>query len=245
MDVKMHNAHCMDFMRELPDKYYDLAIVDPPYGIGEDGRKSKGRTTRTDGTIRNGIDKRNGATIFRKTADYSIKNWDEKTPDEEYFNELIRVSKNQIIFGANHFIEKIPKANSSGWIVWNKVNGCSDFSDCELAWTSFNKGVRKFDFMWNGMLQGSESNGLISEGNKSKCEKRIHPTQKPVKLYEWILMNYTKEGDKILDTHGGSGSICIACHNLGFDLDWIELDKEYFDAATKRFKQHSAQLRII
>ena len=208
----MHNADCMDFMRELPDKYYDLAIVDPPYGIGEDGAKNHSRVQLAKPTL------------------YKAKNWDREIPSDEYFVELKRVSKNQIIWGGNYF--GLPA--SSCWIVWDKDN-TGDFADCELAWASFNTAVRKFTWRWNGMLQQ----------NMKEKEVRIHPTQKPVALYEWILMNYAKEGDKILDTHGGSGSICIACHNLGFDLDWIELDKDYFDAATKRFKQHAAQLRII
>ena len=232
-------------MQRYSDNYFDLSIVDPPYGIGEDGGKSKGRTTRKDGSIRNGVDQRNGSIIYRKTAGYAKKTWDKDPPNKDYFKELQRVSKNQIIFGANHFIENIPQANSSGWVVWNKVNGNSDFSDCELAWTSFNKGVRKFDFMWNGMLQGSASNGMISEGNKSKCDKRIHPTQKPVKLYEWLLMNYAKEGDKILDTHRGSASLDIACHNLNFDLVTCELDTDYFNDGNKRLKQHQAQLTMF
>jgi site-specific DNA-methyltransferase (adenine-specific) len=243
--INISNEDNMELMARYPDNHFDLAIVDPPYGIGEDGRKSKGRTTRKDGSIRNGIDKRNGSTIYRKTADYSEKKWDESAPSKEYFNELIRISKNQIIFGANHFIENILNANSSGWIVWNKVNGNSDFSDCELAWTSFNKGLRKFDFMWNGMLQGSSLNGLISEGNKAKCENRIHPTQKPCKLYEWLLINYAKQGDKILDTHLGSGSIALACHNLKYDLTGCELDKDYYDAAMLRLKHHQQQLKMF
>lgn len=240
-DIKLIHGDSLQALKGYADNHFDVAIVDPPYGIGEDGRKSKGRTTRKDGTIRNGIDKRNGATIYRKTADYSEKQWDENAPNKEYFNELIRVSKNQIIFGANHFIENIPNANSSGWIVWNKVNGDSDFSDCELAWTSFNKGVRKFDFMWNGMLQGSTSNGLISEGNKAKCEKRIHPTQKPKHLYKWLLDKYTNEGDLILDTHLGSGGIAIAAHYMKRKLIGYEIDKEYYDAACKRFKEQTMQ----
>jgi len=245
--LSLFHADCMDIMKQYPDKYFDLAIVDPPYGIGEDGRKSKGRTTRVDGTIRNGIDKRNGATIYRKTADYSVKEWDNEPPSYEYFVQLFRVSKNQIVFGANHFIENIPNANSSGWIVWNKVNGNSDFSDCELAWTSFNKGVRKFDFMWNGMLQGSEANGLISEGNKSKCEKRIHPTQKPKHLYKWILNNYANSGDLILDTHLGSGSIALAVDKanrldkMNLHLTACEIDKEYIDKAIKRISESIKQ----
>ena len=243
--MKITNEDNIQLMARYEDNHFDLAIVDPPYGIGEDGRKSKGRTTRKDGTIRNGIDKRNGGTIHRKTADYVEKEWDDNAPNKDYFIELQRVSKNQIIFGANHFIENIPNANSSGWIVWNKVNGESDFSDCELALTSFNKGVRKFDFMWNGMLQGSTLNGLKSEGNKAKCEKRTHPTQKPTHLYKWILDKYAKEGDKILDTHLGSGSIAIACHNRKFDLTACELDKEYYTKAIERIEQHKKQLTLF
>ena len=213
----MHNADCMDFMRELPDKYYDLAIVDPPYGIGFDGEVKE--------MANNNSKKWKSA----KGKNYTRKSWDCETPSKEYFTELFRVSKNQIVWGGNYF--DLPQ--SSGWIFWNK-GVAKDFtlSPGELAWTSFNKSVDMVELLWAGFR---------------KCEEtdRIHPTQKPVKLYEWLLMNYAKEGDKILDTHGGSGSICIACHNLGFDLDWIELDKDYFDAATKRFKQHAAQLRII
>jgi site-specific DNA-methyltransferase (adenine-specific) len=198
MDVKMHNADCMDFMRELPDKYYDLAIVDPPYGIGISSNP-----------VRQMHDK---------------KQWDNAIPNEEYFKELFRVSKNQIVWGGNYF----PLPPSQGFLIWDKKQP-QDFSlaMCEFAWSSIQSPAKMFRF------------SVLTERDK------IHPTQKPVKLYEWLLMNYAKEGDKILDTHGGSGSICIACHNLGFDLDWIELDKDYFDAATKRFKQHAAQLRII
>ena len=204
----MHNADCMDFMRELPDKYYDLAIVDPPYGIEINmnmGRK-KGQPKR-----------------------HEDKDWDNAIPKDEYFKELFRISKNQIIWGGNYF----PLPLTKSWIFWDKnVPDGVSFADGELAWTSFDKTLVKAKVKYSG-FQGMDNGG------------KIHPTQKPVQLYEWILMNYAKEGDKILDTHGGSGSICIACHNLGFDLDWIELDKEYFDKATKRFKQHAAQLRIM
>ena len=210
MDVKMHNADCMDFMRELPDKYYDLAIVDPPYGIGA----SKGVGLHS-----------------RRKFQKSEKEWDNEVPKEQYWSELFRVSKNQIVCGANYFIEYL--YSSKSFICWVKNNPAPNFAQAELLWTSTNV---------NGKVYNSEKqiqHEIMWEGGS------IHPTQKPVKLYEWLLMNYAKEGDKILDTHGGSGSICIACHNLGFDLDWIELDKDYFDAATKRFKQHAAQLRII
>ena len=142
--------------------------------------------------------------------------------------------KNQIIFGANHFIENIPKANSSCWIVWDKVNGDNDFADCELAYCSFKTAVRKISLRWHGMLQHNMKNKEI----------RIHPTQKPVKLYEWLLMNYAKKGDTILDTHLGSGSIAIACYNLGYDLTACEIDKEYYEAAIKRINQHKAQTKL-
>lgn len=146
---------------------------------------------------------------------------------------MIRVSKNQIIWGANHFISKIPY-DSSCWIVWDKENGENDFADCELAWTSFDTAVRRFSFRWAGMLQG----------NMKDKEERIHPTQKPVSLYKWLLKNYAKEGDRILDTHGGSMSIAIACHDMRFDLDLCELDSEYFESGKKRLEQHKKQLTL-
>ena len=207
----------MQLMARYEDNYFDLAIVDPPYGIGEDGEKNHSRSKSA------------------KAKKYTPKNWDNKAPSIEYFKELKRVSKYQIIWGANHFIEDVPNANSSSWVIWDKQNGNNDFADCEMAHTSFNSAVRKYVFRWAGMLQGDMKNK----------EVRIHPTQKPVKLYEWLLMNYAKEGDKILDTHLGSGSIAIASHNLGYDLTACELDKEYFEAAMKRLNNHTAQLRII
>ena len=145
------------------------------------------------------------------------------------------MSKNQIIWGANHFIERIPNANSSCWIVWDKDNGESDFADCELAYCSFKTSVRKVKIRWNGLLQ---------QDMKNK-ETRIHPTQKPVALYKWILNKYAKQGDKILDTHLGSGSIAIACHDLEYDLTACELDKEYYDAAIKRINNHKKQLKLL
>jgi site-specific DNA-methyltransferase (adenine-specific) len=207
------NEDNMILMARYPDNYYELSIVDPPYGIGESSNDNKSRSK------------------LGKSKDYGCKKWDDNAPNKEYFKELKRVSKNQIIWGANHFIENIPKANSSCWVVWNKENGANDFADCELAYCSFNTAVRKVDLRWHGMLQHDMKNK----------EFRIHPTQKPVKLYEWILMNYAKEGDKILDTHRGSASLDIACHNLGFDLVTCELDKDYFNDGNKRLKQHQQQ----
>ena len=208
---------CMEFMKDIPDKFYDLAIVDPPYGIGESGKTNHTRCKKA------------------KAKNYKSFAGDDKySPNNEYWCQLFRVSKNQIIWGANHFISKIP-FDSSCWIVWDKENGDSDFADAELAWTSFNSAVRIFKFRWAGMLQGDMKNK----------EHRIHPTQKPVKLYEWLLMNYAKEGDKILDTHGGSQSSRIACYNLGFELDIIELDTDYFNAGNKRFEEHKKQLTLF
>jgi site-specific DNA-methyltransferase (adenine-specific) len=214
------NEDNMLLMARYPDNYFDLAIVDPPYGIGEDGGKSESRCKKTK----------------VKPNNYKKKNWDISAPSKDYFIELIRVSKNVIIWGANHFIENIPHANSSCWVVWDKDNGDNDFADCELAYCSFNTAVRKIRYKWHGMLQ--EKMGV----NK---ENRIHPTQKPVDLYKWILDKYAKQGDKILDTHLGSGSIAIACHDYGFDLTACELDKEYFDKAMQRITNHTNQLNLF
>ena len=189
-------------------------MVDPPYGIGA----SKGTW---------------GSSNKGKITNYGKKNWDNKAPEKNYFNELFRISKNQIIWGANHFISKIP-FDSSCWLVWDKQN-TGDFADCELAWCSFNTAVRKFVYRWNGMLQ---------QDMKNK-EVRTHSTQKPIALYRWILQNYAKKGDKILDTHGGSMTLARACYEEGFDLDIMELDKEYFDTAVQKFKEHVSQYKSL
>ena len=177
---------CMTGMKRYPDKYFDLAIVDPPYGIGESKKNRNG--------IIKIVDKRNGRVSYVKTQN-EIKDWDNEPPNREYFVELKRVSKNQIIWGANHFIENVPSANSSSWIVWDKCNGTSDFADCELAYTSFRGAVRQFRYMWSGMFQGKQSfkDGHIFEGNLSLHEKRIHKTHKPCILYDWLLHNYAKK----------------------------------------------------
>lgn len=232
------NEDNMILMARYPDSYFDLAIVDPPYGIGESSKNRNGVTKIKD--------KRNGRISYVKT-DNEIKDWDKNPPSAEYFMELQRISKNQIIFGANHFIESISNANSSSWFVWDKCNGTSDFADCELAWTSFKGAVRQFKFMWSGMFQGKQSftKGHIFEGNLSLHEKRIHKTHKPVIIYKWLLNKYAKPGDKILDTHLGSGSIAIACHDYNFDLTACELDKEYFEKAMQRINNHMAQQKLF
>ena len=204
------NEDCMEGMARYPDKYFDLAIVDPPYGIGV----SKGTW---------------GSSNKGNVTNYGKKNWDKAIPNNDYFIEVYRVSKNQIIWGGNYFYLK----PSSCWIVWDKLNS-ADFADCELAWTSFNTSFKKFTYRWNGMLQ---------QDMKNK-EERIHPTQKPVALYKWLLHNYAKQGDKILDTHLGSGSSRIAAYEMGFDFTAFELDAEYFEAQEKRYKNHIAQLKL-
>ena len=145
---------------------------------------------------------------------------------------MLRVSKNQIVWGGNYFVENL--TNSSCWVVWDKDNGDSIHADCELAWTSYNTGVRKVKYLWHGMRQQ----------NMKNKEKRIHPTQKPIALYKWLLSEFAKDGDKILDTHLGSGSIAIACWDMGYDLTAYEVDKEYFDNACKRLETHKAQLTL-
>ena len=212
------NEDNIELMARYEDNHFDLAIVDPPYGSDN---------------IVGGYTSGKGGGISKQKK-YNNALWKQCAPEIEYFSELKRVSKNQIIWGANHFISKIP-FDSSCWIVWDKLNGNNSFADCELAYTSFETAVRKYKFKWQGMIQGDMKNKEI----------RIHPTQKPVKLYEWLLMNYAKEGDKILDTHLGSGSIAIACHNLKYDLTACELDTEYYNAAMKRLKQHQQQLTMF
>lgn len=222
-EFTFYNADNMDIMKQYPDKYFDLAIVDPPYGIGEDGSKNYTRSKL--------------ATSKNYKA-YS--SGDLTAPEAEYWNELRRISKNQIIWGANHFISKLP-FDSSCWIVWDKDNGETDFADCELAWTSFNTAVRKFKWKWQGMLQQ----------NMKNKQERIHPNEKPIQLYEWLLNNYANENDKILDTHLGSGSIAIAIDkantldkkNLTFV--GIELDPDYFNASIERFRNHKAQFTLF
>ena len=204
-------------MKDYPDGHFDLAVVDPPYGIGENGDKNHTRVQ------------------LAKPKNYkSFAGGDKEPPAVEYFQELMRVSKNQIIWGANHFIERIPNANSSCWIVWDKQNS-GDFADCELAWTSFSSAVRLFRFMWNGMLQGDMKNK----------EHRIHPTQKPVALYDWIFDKYAKAGDKVLDTHLGSQSSRIAAWKHGLDFTGFELDEDYFNEGCKRFDNFAAQQRLF
>jgi site-specific DNA-methyltransferase (adenine-specific) len=228
----VYNADCMDIMKGYPDKYFDLAVVDPPYGIKAD--RSFVRKTPA-------IDPRNGRKIITKPK--KIGYWDNKRPNILYFKELIRISKNQIIFGGNYFADLLPP--KSCWIVWDKVNGNSDQADCELAWTSFNTAVRQLEYMWCIAQGKSIEQGRIAQGNNKLWEKKLHPTQKPVALYDWIFKNYAKPTDKILDTHLGSGSSRIAAYKSGLSFVGIELDKDYFEAQEKRFNTFKSQLRLF
>jgi len=207
--INIYNQDCMEAMAGFEDNQFDLAIVDPPYGINF-------AKTHTG----------NGWVVREN------KEWDKEIPKPEYYIELFRVSKNQIIWGANYMVENLPP--SMGWIFWDKGQRNFSLADGELAFTSFNRALRVFE-----MARGAH------KAEDDKTGGKIHPTQKPVKLYEWLLMNYAKEGDKILDTHLGSGSIAIACHNLGYDLEGYELDKDYYIAAKKRLEEHQSQLRMF
>ena len=211
--INITNEDNMELMARYEDNYFDLAIVDPPYGIG--------------------------ITKNKRLNNNSNNDWDNEIPNAEYFNKLKRVSKNQIIWGGNYFIEHLK--NTRCFLNWDKLNHSDTYADCEMAWTSFDKNAKIFKYMWDGNRYGFP-NAIQGVGKKSI---RTHPTQKPVKLYEWLLMNYAKKGDKILDTHLGSGSIAIACHNLGYDLTACELDKDYYEAAIKRIEQHKQQIRMF
>jgi site-specific DNA-methyltransferase (adenine-specific) len=214
---QVYNEDCMKVMSRYPDKWFELACVDPPYGIGEDGRKG----------VRVSPSRPNS---YHRKPKYKNGAWDSSAPEKDYFDELIRVSKNQITWGANHFISKIAY-DSACWLVWDKNNVGTDFADCELAWTSFDTAVRKFF-----------GHKFIGTRGGKDC---IHPTQKPVALYDWIFKNYSKPGDKILDTHLGSGSSRIAAHRAGLHFTACEIDKDYFEAQQKRFNNYIAQLDLF
>jgi site-specific DNA-methyltransferase (adenine-specific) len=209
------NEDNMQLMARYPDNYFDLAIVDPPYGIDAD--------------VKNSTDKMQTKKSATKSKKYGSQLWDSDIPTDEYFDELKRVSKKQIIWGANYF------GLVGGMIYWHKNVTMPTYSTGELAWVSW---LNKLDFVnisWHGMIQQDMANK----------ETRIHPTQKPVALYKWLLDKYAKPTDKILDTHLGSGSIAIACHDYGFDLTACELDKEYFDKAMQRITNHTNQLNLF
>lgn len=221
-NITIHCGDCMDVLSGLPDKSFELAIVDPPYFSGPERRQFYGSKVSDIGVRR---------------VDYPVTTkW--QVPSAEYFRELERVAKYYIVWGGNYF-EYI---FAPGRIVWDKCNGSSSFSDCEIAATNLFSSVRLFPFMWNGMCQGkSMTDGRTMQGNKKLNEKRIHPTQKPVALYSWLLTQYAQEGWRILDTHLGSGSIAIACEKLGYSLLGIEIEPQYYEAARDRIENLQKQ----
>lgn len=222
---------CMQGMKEFPDKYFDLAIVDPPYGRKEHGGRNRSGYVR----------QKNGSKIFVKDGQYENRKWDNEPPSEDYFNELMRVSKNQIIFGCNYFDYPL----IGGRIVWDKCNDGSNQSDAEIAYCSMNDRIDIFRYMWRGMFQGkSITEGTTQQGNKRLNEKRIHPTQKPVALYEWLLNRYAKPNDVILDTHVGSASSLIACYNTNHKFVGFELDEYYYKVSKQRLDTEMAQMRL-
>jgi site-specific DNA-methyltransferase (adenine-specific) len=203
----------MEYMATLPDKAFDLAIVDPPYGIGAGGKSFINRSSANK----------------RAESFYKDNDWDKIRPSKEYFIELDRVSKNQIIWGANYFTDLLKPSRC--FIVWDKKTGDNSYADCELALTSFDANAKIFVKLWLG-------------AHAQDTDGRIHPTQKPVALYKWLLTNYAKPGDRILDTHLGSGSSRIAAYEMGFDFVGCEIDKDYFEAQEKRWESHISQMRI-
>jgi len=210
---RIHCGDCLDYMREMDDKSVDLVLTDPPYGIKNDAKKVNTRGSTP-------VKQRDGTYLAVPKPNYENLEWDNKTPSQEYFDEIFRVSKNQIIFGGNYF----PLPSSPCWIVWDKRNGDCDFADCELAWTSFTSAVRCFRYKWNGMMQE----------DMARKEKRIHPTQKPLKLMEWCLQKYAKPGDLILDPFMGSGPVIEASAKLGHPAIGIDIYPQYCEMARAR-----------
>lgn len=208
---RLYNEDCMEAMKLIPDKFFQLAITDPPYGIGIDGQK---------------LNINKNPKHSRK--EHAKKNWDKQIPGAEYFRELERISVNQIIWGGNYFVEHLQQGHK-GWIVWDKGQRGLTMSDCELAYTSFDKPTR------------------VVTINRAELQRdgTFHPTQKPVKLYEWVLQNYAQPGDRIIDTHAGSGSSLVACHRMRFDFLGFEIEKDYFLKADERIKEEQAQISIF
>lgn len=207
--IDLRHIDCMEYLATCEDNAFELAIVDPPYGIGMDGRKGS-----------------KAKKACHNWQPREFKNWDKAIPSKKYFKEIQRVSLYAIIWGGNYFSHLLP--SSRCWLFWDKGQDLS-MPDGELAWTNMDRPIRR---------------KTINRAS-TRVDGIIHPTQKPVKLYEWLLMNYAKKGDRIIDTHLGSGSIAIACHNLGFDLVGCELDQDYYNAACKRLEQHQAQQRMF
>lgn len=252
MTSKIFNEDCIGYMKTLSYEHYGLAISDPNYGIGESSKNHASRNTP--------VKQRNGEVMRAPRTTYKKKNWDDVPPPDEYFAELYRTTKNQIIWGANYFKQiveepfKPPRrehwkefiaTNPTGWIIWDKCNGTNDFNDCELAWTSFDRPTYILPYMWNGMMQGKSITEFdIAQGNKKLNEKRIHPTQKPVLLYRKLLIEYGIPGMSVFDSHAGSQSLRVAAHMEGWDYSGCEIDKEIFQSGSKRFGEEFSKQEI-
>lgn len=211
---------CLEFMRTVPDKYFDLILTDPPYGIGASNKNFTRQGKKT------------GKSLAVSGLNYKHSDWDKKTPEKEVFEQILRISKRAIIFGGNYFIENL--YNTSSFIVWDKLNGDNLYADCELAWTNFPTAVRKYEYKWHGFLQQDMANK----------EERHHPTQKPVELFKMILRDYAikNEYTKIFDPFMGSGTTAIACKSLGLNYVGCELDKDYYEIINKRLSQVQGSL---
>lgn len=224
--IELIHGDCIEGMATMNDKQFDLAIVDPEYFSGPEKKKYYGE--------------RVSSKNVRRVNYHTPKKWE--VPDSQYFKELSRVSIDQIVWGINYFNNYM----GPGRIIWDKVNKGSSYSDCEIAFCSKHDSVRQIRYMWNGMMQGkSISEGHLQRGNKSLNEKRIHQCQKPVDLYKWLLANYAEINNEILDTHGGSMSLAIACWDMGYNLTCYELDKQYYNDSLKRFESHISQQQLF
>ncbi len=213
--IELRLTDCLEYMRDVPDKHFSLCITDPPYGISQPAFREESKNK------------------VCKNKQYHTAIWNQCCPNSEYFNQLFRISNNQIIWGANYFLSHLKEGTK--WIFWGKQTEDAQWGDGELAYTSFPGAITKFDFAWNGMIQGDMKNK----------ETRIHPTQKPVHLYKWLLKNYAKPGDRIFDSHGGSMSSVIACYDGGFNMVCCELDPDYFESAVTRVLNHAKQLDMF
>jgi site-specific DNA-methyltransferase (adenine-specific) len=228
--IELHNEDCMDMMKRYPDNYFELAIVDPPYGIGLGFSDSHEQ-------------KRGGG----KKGGHKQKDWNNEYPSIDYFKEVLRVSKKHIIWGANYYTEAIQMFGQGVIVHYKKPTPfiASTYSHADIAFTNCQNRITCFEHQWSGNVQNGRINFKGVNDYNIGLEQRIHPTQKPIALYKWLLSNYAKQGDNILDTHGGSMSIAIACHDLGFDLTLSELDKDYFEAGKKRLDNHRAQFSLF
>lgn len=232
MDIFAICGDCLAAMKSMDNGEFDLALVDAPYGRKEHGGKSRSNFVR----------QKNGSLLYVQDGGYTKKDWDNAPVGEEYFREILRVSKAQIIWGCNYY----PIVFGPGRIIWDKCNDGTDQSDCEIAYNSLTDRVDMFRYMWRGMMQGkSIEEGTVQQGNKVLNERRIHPCQKPVNLYRWLLRTYAKAGWKILDPFLGSGSSRIAAYDLGLPFVGYEIDEEYFEAQEERFKAYTAQVSLF